>query len=107
MRRFPWLFVAHTELPAALDSLRPPAVDWATVQGSALARTGFGHDTIAPRSLAPGDDADADVSGGGPALFAPLGDRGPLAWSLALMDANSRVIGALVARGGDDPRTEW
>ena len=107
MRRFPWLFVTHTELPAALDSLRPPSVDWATVQGSALARAGFGRDSIVPRSLAPGDDADADVAGGGPTLFAPLGDRGPLAWSLALMDANSRVIGALVARGGDEPRTEW
>ena len=107
MRRFPWLFVAHTELPAALDSLRPPSVDWTTVQGSALARVGFGGDSIAPRSLTPADDADADPAGDGPTLFAPLGDRGPLAWALALMDANSRVIGALVSRGGGEPRTEW
>jgi uncharacterized membrane protein (UPF0182 family) len=108
MRRFPWLFVSHNELPAALDSLRPPSVDWATVQGGAVARTGgFGRDSIVPRSLAPGDDADADAAGGGPTLFVPLGDHGPLAWSLALIDANSSVVGAIVARGGDDPRTEW
>jgi hypothetical protein len=107
MRRFPWLFVPRAALPAALGALRPPAVDWATVQGSALARTGFRGDTIPPRALTPTDDADADVSGGGPLFFAPLGNRAPLAWSVGLVDARSRVVGALVALGGDAPRTEW
>ena len=45
MRRFPWLFVPRAEVSAGLDALRPPSVDWATVQGNALARTGFPRDT--------------------------------------------------------------
>jgi hypothetical protein len=107
MRRFPWLFVPESEFSPELDSLRPPSVDWATVQGNALARTGFPRDTILPRSLVPSNDADADLAEGGPTLFAPLGDRGPLAWSLGLVDASERVLGALIARGGPAPRVEW
>jgi uncharacterized membrane protein (UPF0182 family) len=107
MRRFPGMFVPRPELSAGLDSLRPPSVDWATVQAAALARTGLAHDSIAPRSLAPNDDADADIAGGGPTSFAPLGERGPLAWSLGVVDAANRVVGAVVARGGESPRTEW
>ncbi|MFI5245268.1 MAG: UPF0182 family protein [Gemmatimonadales bacterium] len=107
MRKFPWLFVPRAELSAALDSLRPPSVDWATVQAGALARTGFPRDSIVPRSLAPNDDAAADVAGESPTFFAPLGERGPLAWSLGVVDARNRVIGALVALGGASPRTEW
>jgi uncharacterized membrane protein (UPF0182 family) len=107
MRRYPWLFVPHTELPAGLDAVRPPAVDWTALQGFALARTGLSRDSIVPRALTPGDDADAELAGDGPTFFAPLGDRGPLALSVGVVDASSRVIGTLVARGGDDPRTEW
>ena len=107
MRRFPWLFASNTELSAALEALRPPSVDWATVQGSALARTGFTGDSTPPHALAPRDDADADVTGDDPLFFAPLGDRGPLAWSVGVVDASDRVLGTLVARGGDAPRTEW
>lgn len=107
MRRFPWLFKQNAELSAGLGAVRPPSVDWAIVQGSALARTGFPRDSILPRSLAPTDDADADVAEGGPTFFAPLGDRGPLAWSLGLADASDRILGTLVAKGGDSPHTEW
>jgi hypothetical protein len=107
MRRFPWLFVAPSELSGQLNALRPPSVDWATVQGDALARTGFPRDTIQPHSLAPTDDADTDVADGGPIFFAPMGDRGPLAWSAGVVDASDRVLGTLVARGGADPRVEW
>ena len=107
MRRFPWLFVPESEFSAELDALRPPSVDWATVQGGALARTGFPRDTILPRSLVPASDADADLAEGAPTFFAPLGDRGPLAWSLGVVDAGERVLGTLVARGGQAPRTEW
>jgi hypothetical protein len=107
MRRFPWLFVPRAELPDDLQALCPPPVDWAEVQGSALARTGFPHDTIPPRSLTPTDDADADVAGGPPMFFAPMGDRGPLAWSIGLVDASDRVVGLLEARGGATPRVEW
>jgi uncharacterized membrane protein (UPF0182 family) len=107
MRRFPWLFVQPSSLSAGLASVRPPSVDWTTVQGLALARTGFARDTILPRSLAPSDDADADLAEGGPTFFAPAGENGALAWSLGLADASDRILGTLVARGGESPRTEW
>ena len=107
MRRFPWLFVPSSELADQLNALRPPSVDWATVQGNALSRTGFPRDTIPAHALAPTDDADADVADGGPVFFAPLGDRGPLAWSIGIVDATDRVLGTLVARGGATPRVEW
>jgi uncharacterized protein len=107
MRRFPWLFVQQSSLSAGLAAVRPPSVDWATVQGLALARAGFARDTILPRSLAPSDDADADLAEGGPTFFAPLGENGALAWSVGLTDASDRMLGTLVARGGESPRTEW
>ena len=107
MRRFPWLFVPRAALPAGLDAVRPPAVDWTAVQGYALSRTGFGSDSIMPRALTPGDDADAELAGDGPTFFAQSGNGGPLAVSIGIVDAGSRVIGTLVGRGGDDPRTEW
>lgn len=107
MRRFPWLFVQQAGLTAGFAAVRPPSVDWATVQGLALARTGFASDTILPRSLTPTDDADADLAEGGPTFLSPLGDNGPMAWSLGVVDASDRVLGTLVARGGESPRTEW
>jgi uncharacterized protein len=107
MRRFPWLFAVPGALPSGVNALRPPSVDWTIVQGSALALTGFPRDSVVPRALAPGDDADADVAGGSPLFFAPLGDHGPLAWSVGVTDAGEHVIGSLVALGGEAPRTEW
>lgn len=106
MRRFPWLFVAPSRLPNGLDGVRPPAVDWASVQGGALARTGFATDTMPPRALARADDADADVAGGAPTFFV-AGPNGALGWSVGVLDGNAHPIGALVARGGAEPRTEW
>lgn len=106
MHRFPWLFLARGSLPNGLDRVRPPAVDWAAVQGGALTRTGFAADTMPPRALARGNDADADVAVGAPTLFV-AGPNGALAWSVGVLDGNAHPIGALVARGGAEPRTEW
>ncbi|HLA89169.1 MAG TPA: UPF0182 family protein [Gemmatimonadaceae bacterium] len=105
MRRFPGLFIAPSSLPAALAALLPPLVDWATVQGSALVRTGFAGDTLFPRRLALSDNASPDLAAGAPALSTPR--VGPLTWSVGVLDADDRVIGALVARGGEVPHTEW
>jgi uncharacterized membrane protein (UPF0182 family) len=106
MHRFPWLFLARGTLPNGLDAVRPPAVDWASVQGAALARTGFATDTMPPRALARADDADADVAGGAPTFFV-AGPNGALGWSVGVLNGNAHPIGALVARGGAEPRTEW
>ncbi len=107
MRRYPWLFVDHGALAADVEALLPPAVDWATVQGRALVHVGFAGEATLAGSLAANDDADADLGGAGPTFFAPLGDRGPLAWSLGLTDAGARMTGALIAVGGGAPRVEW
>jgi uncharacterized membrane protein (UPF0182 family) len=106
MHRFPWLFLASGTLPNGLDGVRPPAIDWASVQGAALARTGFATDTIPPRALARADDADADLAGGAPTFFV-AGPNAALGWSVGVLDGNAHPIGALVARGGAQPRTEW
>jgi uncharacterized membrane protein (UPF0182 family) len=106
IHRFPWLFVARGSLPNGLDAVRPPAVDWASVQGAALARTGFATDTMPPRALTRADDADADVAGGAPTFFI-AGPHGALGWSVGVLDGNAHPIGALLARGGSEPRTEW
>ena len=107
IRRFPWLFTPRAALPTGLDALRPPSVDWATVQGIALARTGFPGDTLVPAAVARADDADADLASGGPTLFISRGDGSPLAWSAAVVDGSDHVLGAIVSRGGTMPRTEW
>ena len=87
MRRFPWLFVPRAELSAGLDSLRPPPWIGRRCRRAPSRGPDLPRDSIAPRSLAPNDDADADVAGGGPTFFAPLGEHGPLAWSLGVVDA--------------------
>jgi hypothetical protein len=107
MGRFPWLFTPRSTLPTGLDALRPPSVDWATVQGTALARTGFPGDTLVPAAIARADDADADLATGGPTLFVTRGDGGPIAWSAAVVDGSDRILGTIVSRGGTMPRTEW
>jgi hypothetical protein len=107
MRRFPWLFVSRAALPAGLVTLLPPLVDWAALQASALVRTGFGGDSVLPRRLAGSDDASPDLVDGAPMLFAESGERGPLLWSVGVLDNDDRVIGAVIARGGEAPRTEW
>ncbi len=106
MHRFPWLFVPQGALPNGLDAVRPPAVDWASVQGAALARTGFATDTMPPRALTRADDADADLAAGAPTFFI-AGPAGALGWSVGVLDGNAHPIGALLARGGAGPRTEW
>lgn len=107
MRRFPWLFTPRSALPTGLGALHPPSVDWAAVQGTALARTGFPGDSLVPAAIARADDADADLATGGPTLFVAGGAEGSLAWSAAVVDGSDRVVGTIVSRGGTMPRTEW
>ncbi len=107
IRRFPELFATHSALPTGLEALRPPAFDWAALQGSALLLTGAFSDSLRPSGLTRTDDADIELAGGGPALFAFGGATGPLAWSVGAVDAGDRLLGVLVARGGEILRTEW
>jgi hypothetical protein len=105
MRIFPELFTAREAVPAWMRTALPPAIDWASVQGTILGRTGLLVDTLATRTLARVDDADADLALGPSPLF-QLDDAGTLGWSVAVVDREDRITGLLVARGGMDPRTE-
>ena len=107
MRRYPWLFTSRALLPSALNALWPPHVDWSAMQADALVHTGFHGDTINPKRIAHASGSFNDAGADTPLLFLNQGDSGALAWSQAILDSDERIIGALVARGGEVPRTEW
>lgn len=107
MRRFRTLFLEPDHLPRALAGERPPAYDWAAVQATALARSGFGPTTSATRFTVATDNADADLFGPTPSCFAVDGREASIAWSAPLLDAAGIVAGLVVATGGDTPATAW
>ena len=107
MRRYPWLFTTRALLPSAVNALWPPRIDWAAMQADALVHTGFHGDTIIPKRVAHASGSFTDAGADMPLLFLNQGDSGPLAWSQAILDSDERIIGALVARGGEVPRSEW
>ncbi|MGZ8491017.1 MAG: UPF0182 family protein [Gemmatirosa sp.] len=121
IRRFPGLFEPRTLLPPALAAAIPPPADAALVQAWAFAPFGArGATSIAPRRLTGGVGGDS-VLGTAPravtllptvstrADTAVVGAPGtPVpAWTVPLLDAASRVDGALVVLGGAAPRTLW
>ena len=107
IRRYPWLFTSRALLPSGLNALWPPHVDWAAMQANALVHTGFHGDTINPKRVAHAGGSFNDAGADTPLLFLNQGDTGALAWSEAVVDSDDRIIGAVVARGGEVPRTEW
>ena len=106
IRRYPDLFTAREALPVALARALPPPIDWATVQGTIVGRTGFFADTMSSSSLARVDDADTDLTRGPPPFF-QLDVEGTLAWSVAVVDRGDLISGILLSRGGLAPRTEF
>jgi len=103
MRRFPGIFTPRERAPRWMATGLPPAVDWAMVQSSMLGRTGAFIDTLPVGKPQKMDNADADLTIGGPTLF-QLDSLGTLAWSIPL-GSPDRLAGLLVARGGLAPRT--
>lgn len=108
-----WLSLAgsaFTPLAAApewIRQARPPAVDWMLVQGAGLAHVGFTGDSTGARRLTRPDDADADLTHGGPTFFA-YDTAGTLGWALPVdLPWAGRTLGVLVARGGATRRTEY
>ena len=117
IRRFPMLFTPAAQLPTALASAIPPAIDGVLAQASAFAQFGGrGSAGMPPRRLGP-DDADSTQGTAARAvslLPLPRDSSGaaaapPLvpAWTLPLLDTAGRVDGVLVALGGPTPRTYW
>lgn len=107
MRAFPEAFTALDAAPEWVRRERPPAVDWMTIQGHALAAVGFQGDTLGRRRLTRADDADADLAVGNATMF-QLEASGALAWALPVdIPWAGRTLGLLVARGGEARRTEF
>ena len=105
MRRFPWMFAAADGLPAAIADRRPPLAEWASLQATALARTGIGERGSDARGVVGTDNADADLAGGGPTVFVLPG--GSPAWSVPMVDAAGAVTGSVIAVGGRLSTTVW
>ncbi len=101
----PGLFTPRHAVDPALLAALPAPVDRATVQGSALARTGIRNDTLAARPLFHADDADLDLLPGLPPPFVSGAAGAPLAWAVPAVDAVDRVRGAFVAVGGAQQST--
>ncbi len=105
MRRFPRLFLSASELAPAIAAVRPPPTDWASLQATALARTGLESGAAGGRAAMTTDNADADLLGEPSGLFAT--PAAALAWSAPLVDASGAVTGVLLALGGPNGRTLW
>lgn len=107
LRRFPSAFTPVTAAPEWVRRERPPAIDLLTVQGTALARVGFQGDTLGRRNLARPDDADPDLATG-PATLVQGDTAGTMLWGVPVdLPAAGVTLGVLVARGGEERRTEF
>ena len=107
--RFPRLFSPIDALPENIRRALPPPVDAAQAQAAAFARVGSralgGHDRHTPEPS--GLEADSVIAAGGPTLLGPLpGGDSPL-WTVPVLDAEERVVGAVAAEGGGSGRTWW
>ena len=116
IRRFPMLFTPAAQLPPALASAIPPAIDGVLAQASAFAQFGArGGAGAPPRRLGPDDGDSTQGTAARAVSLLPLPPgvatvgAPPLvpAWTLPLLDASSRLDGVLVALGGPTPRTRW
>ncbi|GLC27250.1 UPF0182 family protein [Roseisolibacter agri] len=123
IRRFPGLFQPRAALPPDLAGAIPPPIDAVLVQGWVFAQYGArGATSVAPRRLSGGAAGDSAAGLAPravtllplPAFARANGDslpplaRAPVAsWTIPLLDAASRVDGALIAVGGAAPRTLW
>ncbi len=107
MARAGTVFTPLAAAPEWIQHERPPAVDAMLLQGGALAHVGFPGDSSGPSQLTRPDDADADLATGA-ATFFRLDTLGTLGWAVPVdIPRAGRTLGILVARGGDERRTEF
>jgi uncharacterized membrane protein (UPF0182 family) len=107
MRRFPALFTPIVAMPEWFRRERPPATDVAVVQGSGLAQVGFAGDSLGIPKMVRSADADVELDSAAAPLFQAHID-GSLAFGIALdIPTGGRTLGVLVARGGENRRTEF
>ena len=86
----------------------PPAVDGARAQARAFARVGTREESAIGRRIPGADGADSLVAAGPPPLVALVRSTGVVpAWTTAVVDADERVVGTLVAPGGTSHDPVW
>lgn len=107
VRRFPALFRTWGELSAELQALRPPVVEWAQLQASALARVGLPGAKTSPEWALGVDNADAALGLGAPTMHAAAAEADVLAWGVPIVTRSGVVAGAVLATGGRGARTRW
>jgi len=106
-RAFPDMFVNRESLRPSLAEALPPLREHALIQAAAFASVGT-RDS-GPRSgfLPRADGSDSALASGDRTHFVAATTPASLAWSTPILDNADRVLGLIVALGGDQPSTQW
>ncbi len=106
-RAFPNMFVNRESLRPSLAEALPPHREHALIQAAAFA--GVGTRDAGPRAgaLPRTDGSDSALASGDRTLFATATTPSTLAWSTPVLDNGDRLLGLIVAFGGDRPATQW
>ncbi|HYC52018.1 MAG TPA: UPF0182 family protein [Gemmatimonadaceae bacterium] len=105
-QRFPGLFRRATEFPEGLLRQLPPARDGALAQATAFGRYGARDEASTPRHL-PTDEGPDSALAGTPAPVIAFPALGTTGYVLPLLDRSERIVGVIVALGGQTHRTAW
>jgi hypothetical protein len=103
---FPSLVAVRSALPPGVAGALPPAVDGARVQGRKLAAFGLRGESERHGHLLLEDAGSDTILSGESALLALPGTKATQ-WSAAVVDANTHVVGVILASGGDDAGVRW
>lgn len=106
MRRLPRLLARPTGLAPSLLAALPPDVDGTELLAEAFAATGA-RGEAGPRRYVPPYDGSDSVASSHAATLVWLGTMGASAWTLPLLEADERVSGVIVARGGAQRGVYW
>ncbi len=106
-RAFPAMFVNRESLRPSLAEALPPLREHALIQAAAFANVGT-RDS-GPRSgfLPRTDGSDSALAGGDRTFFVSATAPAALGWSTPILDNADRLLGLIVALGGDQPSTQW
>ncbi|MGI9076728.1 MAG: UPF0182 family protein [Gemmatimonadaceae bacterium] len=106
-RAFPDMFVNRESLRPSLAEALPPHREHALIQAAAFASVGT-RDT-GPRAgfLPRTDGSDSVLASGDQTVFISPTKPSTLAWSTPVLDSGERILGLIMALGGNQPATQW
>jgi hypothetical protein len=109
LRLVPSIVTDWSSVSPSLAASLPPAIDKASLEAAAVAQAGIRGEDPARGRLPPRDAADPELESSSPALYLRQVDASGalLAWSVPVLDASSRVAGAVTALGGRGRATIW